>query len=102
MSTTATSLVPSSSQGRTTPKPNLVQTPASTPGKFRHPLTTEILRRNAASSLNEGHVKSAVTNIVALLLSFIFSDLYYNTYVLKTLPPKGKAMGRRETNTQKQ
>ena len=67
--------------GLTTPKPAQIPASTSIPGKFRHPLTTEILRRNAASSITERHVKGALTNSAALLLSFIFSDVYYGRYV---------------------
>src|ERR1700761_1150095 len=89
MPPTAISLVPIAAShtsqqvqtlGPTTPKSAQVSAPASTPGKFRHPLTTEILRRNAASSLTERRVKGAVTNAAALLLSFVFSDVYYKRY----------------------
>jgi hypothetical protein len=65
----------------TTPKPATVSTPASTPGKFRHPLTTEILKRNASSTITERHVKGALTNAAALFASFIFSDVYYSRFV---------------------
>ncbi|KAJ9617175.1 hypothetical protein H2200_000896 [Cladophialophora chaetospira] len=71
--TTATAQVVS----LTTPKSKAIEAPPSTPGTFRHPLTTEILRRNASASLTERNVKSAVTNVAALLASFIFSDIYY-------------------------
>jgi hypothetical protein len=69
------------SVGLTTPKPATVSTPASTPGKFRHPLTTEILKRNASSTITERHVKGALTNAAALFASFIFSDVYYSRFV---------------------
>ena len=80
--TTATSHVSQQVQslGAATPKSAPAPTPVAspTPGKFRHPLTTEILRRNAASSLTERRVKGAVTNGTALLLSFVLKDIYYN------------------------
>ncbi|OCT45859.1 hypothetical protein CLCR_01562 [Cladophialophora carrionii] len=81
--TAATSQVSQQAQslGLTTPKPASVSTPASTPGIFRHPLTTEILRRNASSTITERHVKGALTNAAALLASFIFSDVYYSRSV---------------------
>lgn len=67
---------------KSTPKASsVVSTPASTPGKFRHPRTTEILARNAASGLTETSVRGAVTNAAVLILSFIFSDAYYSRYI---------------------
>ncbi|EXJ60758.1 hypothetical protein A1O7_04911 [Cladophialophora yegresii CBS 114405] len=79
--TAATSQVSQQAQslGLTTPKPAAVSTPTSTPGKFRHPSTTEILRRNASSTITERRVKGALTNAAALLASFIFSDVYYSS-----------------------
>jgi hypothetical protein len=75
---TTASRVSQKVQGLATPQSSTPATPSSTPGRFRHPLTTEILRRNASSSITDVRVKSTATNAAALLLSFVFSDLYYN------------------------
>ncbi|OQV06474.1 hypothetical protein CLAIMM_11035 [Cladophialophora immunda] len=96
--TTAVTSAPSNVSGRAqslslslsnpSPKPAELPTPPSTPGKFRHPLTTEILRRNAATALTDRSVKGAVTNAAALLATFIFSDVYYSS-----VPPLLKSSG---------
>jgi Ca2+-dependent lipid-binding protein len=81
---TTANQVSQQAQSLTTPSkstPAQAVTPASTPGNFRHPQTTEILRRNASASLTQNHVKSAMTNVGALLASFIFSDVYYSRCV---------------------
>ncbi len=83
--TTATTLVSNQVQSLASTTPKQVPTPSSTPGKFRHPLTTEILKRNATSTITERHVKSAVTNAAALLASFVFSNVYYSRYVQEQL-----------------
>ncbi|OAL18776.1 hypothetical protein AYO20_11696 [Fonsecaea nubica] len=86
--TKAVANAPSNVSGRTpslslsTSKPVETPTPPSTPGKFRHPMTTEILRRNAATALTDRSVKGAMTNAAALLITFIFSDVYY-----RSVPP---------------
>ncbi|EXJ92241.1 hypothetical protein A1O3_00791 [Capronia epimyces CBS 606.96] len=49
------------------------------PGRFRHPRTTEILARSSASALTETNVKGALTNAAVLILSFMFSDAYYSS-----------------------
>ncbi|EXJ70052.1 uncharacterized protein A1O5_07125 [Cladophialophora psammophila CBS 110553] len=76
------------SLSKSSPKPTEFPTPPSTPGRFRHPKTTEILRRNAATALTDRSVKGAVTNAAALLLTFIFSDVYYSS-----VPPLLKSSG---------
>ncbi|KIX94079.1 uncharacterized protein Z520_10105 [Fonsecaea multimorphosa CBS 102226] len=73
---------------KSSPNPAEPATPPSTPGKFRHPMTTEILRRNAATALTDRSVKGAATNAAALLLTFIFSDVYYSS-----VPPLLKTSG---------
>ncbi|KAI1615658.1 nuclear pore complex component-domain-containing protein [Exophiala viscosa] len=62
----------------TKPSPQTAQfsTPPPSPGTFRHPKTTEILARNAATSLLDGRIRSALTNTAALILSFVFSDAF--------------------------
>ncbi|KIX09228.1 uncharacterized protein Z518_00307 [Rhinocladiella mackenziei CBS 650.93] len=95
MSATATSIVPSftsSSHGPviqstrniaprevSTPKATEPSTYSPSPGKFRHPRTTEILLRSSATSLTNGNVKRALTNAAALILSFVFTDAYYSS-----------------------
>ncbi|OAP64743.1 hypothetical protein AYL99_00715 [Fonsecaea erecta] len=76
------------SLSKSSPKPVDIPTPPSTPGKFRHPMTTEILKRNAATALTDRSVKGAVTNAAALLSTFIFSDVYYSS-----VPPLLKSSG---------
>ncbi len=94
MSTTATSMAPSPSsfdpalrparsaipQNVSTPKaPQQPTTPTPSPGTFRHPRTTEILARNSATTLTDGDIRRALTNVGALVLSVVFSNVVHSS-----------------------
>ncbi|KAL2413218.1 hypothetical protein ABEF95_004465 [Exophiala dermatitidis] len=94
-------LTPPSSKSTTTTttfsRPNQTQpsTPTSSapvyresPGRFRHPRTTEIIKRSSASALTDTNIKGALTNAAALILSFVLSDVYYSS-----IPPLLESTG---------
>ncbi|KAJ4519165.1 hypothetical protein HRR83_004818 [Exophiala dermatitidis] len=87
-------LTPPSSKSTTTTttqsRPNQPQVQPSTPtssapvyrespGRFRHPRTTEIIKRSSAAALTDTNIKGALTNAAALILSFVLSDVYYSS-----------------------
>ncbi|EXJ93987.1 hypothetical protein A1O1_02380 [Capronia coronata CBS 617.96] len=69
-------LTPSKSTPTKTLPPS---TYSPSPGRFRHPRTTEILARSSSSALTETNIKGALTNAAVLLFSFMFSDAYYSS-----------------------
>lgn len=59
--------------------------PSPSPGSFRHPRMTEIVRRQAATTLTPERVKIAMLNLVILFLSFFCRYYIHALYVKPAL-----------------
>jgi hypothetical protein len=57
------------------------KTPRPSPGRFRHPKTSEIIARQSATILTAGRIRNALINLAPLLLSFIFSNFAHSRYL---------------------